>query len=265
MMNEANEISHHTKLYGFIGEEAGQSSFAATVNRVFKANNKDAMMIPMNIRDDDLYFTVSNMKKSHLNGAVISNEYVGKVVEILDDSTSLVKECGMCDILVRKDERLIGDIFSIRVVSEFLKEQSASKIALIGVNPYAKAFNLLSFGFEVSYFNDNLEDLVSFAGECDIKDPDINRIAPGMSVDLSSYDAVLEFSELNNFGMIEKCAGLNIDMRHKKQFSPLRARVNELGGSYIGYDDILSEYAKAAYDFFLTKGHLKADKSEMKF
>ena len=64
MMNNGNEISHQTKLYGFIGEEAGQSSLSASVNRVLKANNKDAMMIPMNIRIDDFYFTVSNMKKS---------------------------------------------------------------------------------------------------------------------------------------------------------------------------------------------------------
>ena len=52
-MNSANEISHHTKLYGFIGEYAAQSSISATLNKLFKANNKNAMMIPMNIREDD--------------------------------------------------------------------------------------------------------------------------------------------------------------------------------------------------------------------
>ena len=39
-------------------------------NRLFVLLNKlikpDAMMIPMNIRSDDFYFTVANMKKSHV-------------------------------------------------------------------------------------------------------------------------------------------------------------------------------------------------------
>ena len=87
MMNNGNEISHQTKLYGFIGEEAGQSSISAKLNKNLKINSKDAMMIPMNIREDDFYFTVANMKKSHVNGALISNEYVTEVVEILDDSS----------------------------------------------------------------------------------------------------------------------------------------------------------------------------------
>lgn len=55
MIDSANEISHHTKLYGFIGEYAGQSSISATLNKLFKANNKNAMMIPMNIREDDFF------------------------------------------------------------------------------------------------------------------------------------------------------------------------------------------------------------------
>ena len=265
MMNEANEISHHTKLYGFIGEEAGSSSFSASVNRLFKANNKDAMMIPMNIREDDFFFTVSNMKKSHVNGAVISNEFTDKVVEILDESTSLVERSGMCDIVIRDGEKLIGDIFGMRVLLNFLKDNDTSKIALIGVSPYAKVFSFLSCGFQVSYFNDNLEELMAFTVDTDTTNADINRIASGMTLDMSSYDAVLDFSELSSLNMIEKFARLNMDMKHNKQFSVLKARTAELGENYTGYDDILNDFAKLAYAFFEKKGHLKDDKSEIKF
>ena len=265
MMNEANEISHHTKLYGFIGEEAGQSGFNASVNRIFKSNNKDAMMIPMNIREDDFFFTVANMKKSHVNGAVISNEYVSSVIEILDESSGLVKRSGMCDILVRDGEKLVGDVFGVRALTNILKDNYASKIAMIGVSPYAKVFSFLSCGFQISYFNDDLEELMKFTQETEVSNADINRIAPGMNVDLSSYDAVLDFSELNNLSMIEKLAPLNIDMKHKKQFSALRTRTSELGNSYVGFDDMLEEFSKGAYSFFEKKGHLKVDKSEMKF
>ena len=88
MMNNDNKISKETKLFGYIGEYAGVSRFSALINKLFKKNSDDVMMIPMNIREDDLYFTVSNMKKSHLNGAVISNEYVDKVVDILDEKST---------------------------------------------------------------------------------------------------------------------------------------------------------------------------------
>lgn len=265
MMNDANEISHHTKLYGFIGEEAGQSSFCATLNRKFKANNKDAMMIPMNVREDDFFFTASNMKKSHLNGAVISYEYVEKVVEILDESPELVRRSGMCDILIRDGEKLVGDVFFIRVLTAFLKDNLVSNIALIGVSPYAKVLSFFSCGFNISYFNDDLEALMHLTQETDVLDADINRIATGMSIDFSQFDAVLDFSNLLNLDMIEKFAKINIDMKHKKQFSSLKNRANELGANYRGFDDLLEEYSQGAYNFFEKKGDLKDDKSAMKF
>lgn len=92
MMNNDNQISVQTKLFGYIGEDAGVSRFSALTNKLFKSNGKDAMMIPMNIREDDLYFTVANMKKSHVNGAVISSEFVDKVVELVDEPSGLVKK-----------------------------------------------------------------------------------------------------------------------------------------------------------------------------
>lgn len=265
MMNEANEISHHTKLYGFIGEEAGQSKFSASVNRLFKANNKDAMMIPMNIREDDFFFTVSNLKKSHVNGAVISNEFMSSVVEILDESTELVKRTGMCDVVIRDGEKIVGDLFGIRVLLDFLKNNYVSKIALIGVNPYAKVFSFLSCGFQISYFNDDLEELMAFTQETETSNADINRIADSMEVDFSQYDAVLEFSNLANLNMVAKFAPINIDMKHTKQHSVLRLKTSELGQQYMGFDDLLDELTLGAYNFFEKKGHLKDDKSEMKF
>lgn len=266
-MNEANEISHHTKLYGFIGEEAGKSSFSASMNRLFKANNKDAMTIPMNIREDDFFFTLSNMKKSHVNGAIISNEYVSRVVELLDGSTKSVLKSGMCDILVRDGEKLIGDIFSIKVLIDFLKTKDVKNIALIGTTPHAKAFSFLSNGysFKISYFSDDLEALLNFTTEMKVENADINRLASQMSVDLSGFDAVLNFSDFSDLNMIAKLAGLNLDMKQKTEFSALKNRAKELDAEYISYDDLLGELSLNAYEFFKNKGHLEYDKSEMRF
>jgi len=264
-MNNANQISHHTKLYGFIGESAGQSSLSARLNKIFKANNKDAMMIPMNIREDDLYFTVANMKKSHVNGAVISNEYVSSVVEILDESSDIVEKSGMCDILLRDGEKLVGDIFSIDVLVDFLKTKNVKKMALIGVNPHAKAFTLSNSEFEISYFYDDLEKLMNFTQEMQIQDADINRIAENIDTDFSSFDAVLDFSDMDDFSSIKKFSALNIDMKNKTEFSALKHRVAELGSEHIGFDDLLQGLCEGVYAFYEDKKHLEYDKSEMRF
>lgn len=247
MMNNDNQISKETTLFGYIGEHAGVSRFSAISNKLYKAEDFDAMMIPMNIREDDLYFTVANMKKSHVNGAVISSEYVDDVLEIVDEPTGLAKRSGMCDIVFRKGETLEGDVFSIRVLTELLKDMQIRHIALIGVNHYAKAFSFLACGFEVSYYNENLEELMDFAKEVELKDPDINRIAHGMNIDLSSYDAVLDFSDLQNLSMVENLAEFNFDMKNTKQFSTLKQRANELAKKYISYDDMLDGLTKAVY------------------
>ena len=253
MMNNANEISHQTKLFGYIGAEAGVSRFSAVINKMFKANSDDVMMIPMNIREDDLYFTVANMKKSHVNGAVISNEYVNDILEILDDSSSMVKRTGMCDIVFKEGDKLRGDVFTTRVLTEYLKDVRASKVAIIGVNPHAKAFSFLSCGFNVSYFNENLEELMNFTQEVEVSDADLNRIATGMNLDMSDFDVVLDFSDFNSLEMIEKLPLHSIDMKNKKEFSALRKRAQELDAKYVSYDDMIDQLTAQAYRL-ITKG-----------
>jgi shikimate 5-dehydrogenase len=260
-MNEANVISKQTKLYGFIGEQAGRSSFSASMNRLFKKNNKDAMTIPMNIREDDFFFTVSNMKKSHVNGAVISNEFVSSVVELLDEPSQAVLNSGMCDILVKEGERLIGDISSIKALIKFLESKDVKKIALIGTNHFAKAFSFMSkkSSFEISYFSDDLEDLMNFTKQMNIENADINRMAFKMSTDLSGFDSVINFSDFINLEMIEKLPKLNLDMKQKIEFSALKNRAKELGSEYLAYDDLLNELSQSAYDFFESKGHFNIE------
>jgi len=247
MMNNANEISRQTKLYGYIGESAGVSRFSALTNKIFKENGDDAMMIPMNIRTDDLFFTISNMRESHLSGAVISSEYTQSVVEILDEASQLVRRSGICDILYKEGNKLRGDLFGVRVLSEQLKDLALSKIAIIGINPYAKAFSFLACGFDVSYFHDNLEELMAFCEEVEVQDADINRLAKGLHVDLSNYDAVLDFSQMSSFAMVQMLPKYNFDMKNEKQFSPLKQRANELNAVYISYDKMIDKFCQAGY------------------
>jgi len=246
-MNEANQISKQTTLFGYIGEHAGVSRFSAVINKKFKENGDDAMMIPMNIRADDLYFTVSNMKESQVNGAVISSEYVTDVLDLLDNTNEMVKRSGMCDIIYKEEKTLRGDIFSVRVLTEHLKDMAVSKVAIIGTNHYAKAFSFLACGFNVSYFNDNLEALMAFTQEVDLSDADINRIALDMEVDFSAFDVVMDFSSMKNLEMITKLPAFSLDMKNTKQFSALKNQAEKLGASYVSYDALLDKLTAKAY------------------
>jgi hypothetical protein len=248
MMNNDNKISKETTLFGYIGEHAGASSFSAKLNKLFRTNGDDCMIIPMNIRSDDLYFTVTNMKNSHVNGAIISSEYVASMPEMMDSMSSLAQHSGMCDIVYKENGLLRGDIFTIRALTEYLKDIFALKVAVIGIEPYAKAFSFLSCGFEVSYFHDNLEELMAVMQELDVQNADMNRIAPDMKIDLSGFDAVLDFSDFNSLSMLTKLPKYALDMKNSKMFSSLRQRSSELGSNYIAYDELLEPLSKRAYE-----------------
>ena len=107
-MNADDGIQKQTKLFGLIAEHASPNRLFVMLNKHIKQQELDAMMIPMNIRPDDFYYTLSNMKKSHVNGAYIAEEYQEEAVEIIDESDEFVQVYNRCDFVVRDGERLIG-------------------------------------------------------------------------------------------------------------------------------------------------------------
>jgi shikimate 5-dehydrogenase len=145
MMNEANRISNKTRLYGYIAADAGQNRFSAALNRLFRAGGDDAMMIPMNIREDDFYFTLSNMKKSHVNGAVIGAEYQKEAVGILDVPSPLVQENGFCDIVTVREGRLYGDIIAPSSLRQCHDENGSEYVVYeaIQLNIVQEAYNFI--------------------------------------------------------------------------------------------------------------------------
>jgi len=107
-MNDNDSIKTQTKLFGLIAEHASPNRLFVMLNKEIKENGADAMMIPMNIREDDFYFTLLNMKKSHVNGAYIAPEYQESAVELLDEADEFVQVYNKCDFVLRDGERLIG-------------------------------------------------------------------------------------------------------------------------------------------------------------
>lgn len=246
-MNEHNGIGRQTLLYGYIAEEAQQNRLSVSMNRLFKAAGDDAMMIPMNIREDDFYFTLSNMRDAQLSATFIGSEFLKNSSEIVDSQSELAEKCGACDVVVVKDKKLVGDFIAVQSLFELLDAKGAKKIAVIGAGALAKAIALTPREHQLFFYHEYIESLMSMHESVEI---DINRLSSGC--DLSSYDAVIDASTIESLAMVTALPPLCIDLKNVKQLSALRQRADELGSEYIGYEEQLERLTHNAYDFVKT-------------
>jgi len=250
-VNEANQITQATNLYGFIAEEAQQNRFSVTLNKRFKAAGDDAMMIPMNIRPDDFYFTLSNMKQSHVRGAVIGFEYQQEALEVVESASGLCEAAGLCDTVTIEAGRMYGELLLPVALKTLVDESGAGKIALIGATPLCGAMVLLLEEKEVSLFDPWIEELMLLQERLG-KPIDINRMAEGMQVDLSGYDMLIDLSGLDDLSMVSALPRLNVDVKEPRKPSALRQRCIELDAAYSGYESLLDTMTQTVYNY-LTK------------
>lgn len=245
-MNEANQITNQTKLYGFIAEEAQQNRFAVTLNKRFKAEGCDAMMIPMNIRPDDFYFTISNMKQSHVNGAVIGFEFQEQTLEIVDSASPECERIGICDTVTVNAGKMHGELLLPGALATLAERSGAERVAIIGATPFAGAVTHALQGKTVAMFDPWIESLMALQERLGIT-IDINRLAEGMEIDLSGYDMVMDFSDAASLSMISKLPRLNLDLKQPRQASALRQRCSEFGAAYTGYDSLLDTLTETIF------------------
>jgi shikimate 5-dehydrogenase len=119
MMNNDNSITSETKLFGFIAEEAHSNRFSSMVNKLFKADGINAMVIPMNIRPDDVLFTISQMRHSKLSGAVIGSEYQGEAIGLVDTVSDTAKEHDFVDLIYIENNQLNGDLIMPAALAQY--------------------------------------------------------------------------------------------------------------------------------------------------
>lgn len=136
-MNNDNSITVETALYGYIAQEAHSSRFCAIVNKLFKGNNVNAMIIPMNIRPDDVTFTISQMRSSKLSGAVIAMEYQEEAFGLLDNASATAQEARYCDFIRIVDGKLIGELIMPLALEKFAQSNDfQDDIALNSITRY---------------------------------------------------------------------------------------------------------------------------------
>jgi len=252
-MNEANTITRTTRLYGFIAEEAQSDRFAVTLNRRFRAEGDDAMMIPMNIRPDDLYFTVSNMKKSHVNGAVVAPEYQREVMELLDTASPLCEAVGICDTVLVKEGRLEGALLFPEALKTVMDAAGARRIALVGAAPLNEALVRLYEGTDavLSLYDPWIESLMQMQERVG-RELDINRLAEGMAVDLGGADLLFDASASADLSMVTTLPKVSMDLAVSRRPSALQRRCTELGTAYSGYESLLDPLTRRLHTY-LTK------------
>ena len=136
-MNDDNSITVETALYGYIAEEAHSSRFCAIVNKLFKGNKVNAMVIPMNIRPDDLTFTISQMRTSKLSGAVISMEYQEEAFGLLDIASEASQTASYSDFIRIVDGKLFGELIMPSALEKFAQsDEFQEDIALNSITRY---------------------------------------------------------------------------------------------------------------------------------
>ena len=200
-MNDDNEIDMQSLLFGFLAEYAQQNRFSVSLNRYFKENGDNAMCIPMNIRPDDIYFTVAGLREAKLNGVALSSEYVEGVMEQLEHKSEEVEACGFCDTIIVKDGELYGELASGQAICSLLKEKGVIKLAILGSGKLAKSIlmHIQDSGIkELVLLNDRVESCMTLirahTKELEGIDVDIDRAVENEEIDLSSFDAFINAS-----------------------------------------------------------------------
>lgn len=136
-MNNDNSITVETKLYGYIAENAHSSRFSVILNGLFKENGLNAMMIPMNIRPDDVAFTISQMRTSKLSGAVISSEYQEEAFALVDIRSDCAQDQGLCDFIRILENQLAGDLIIPTALEKYAENNDfKDEIALRAMAQY---------------------------------------------------------------------------------------------------------------------------------
>ncbi len=254
-MNDANEIDTQSLLFGFLAEYAQQNRFSVSINRVFKEYGDNAMCIPMNIRPDDIYFTVAGLREAKLNGVALGSEYVEGVVEQLNHQSDEVKACGFCDTIIVKNKELYGEVASGRAVCAVLKEKGISKVALLGSGKLAKSI-LMHFQEsgvkELVLLNDRVESCMRLmqehSKELEGISVDIDRAVDNEEIDLSSFDAFINATPVSpKLSKINKETVL-IDLKSESNLADYAA---VYGADYINNEQYSKVLAQVNYNIWI--------------
>ncbi len=100
------EIKKDTILFAVVSNDATKSKLISIYNALFEINSINASAIIMNIKESDLEFFMTNVKKSQIKAILLESDYKNKIKKYLDNKNDL--ESDFIDCFDIKNSKLIG-------------------------------------------------------------------------------------------------------------------------------------------------------------
>jgi len=183
-------IDKETLLFAFLGEMANKSPLPKEFNEIFTSENLNASYIPLNIRDDDILFTVNGLKKSQIRGVNIAKEYQTEILTLLDSYSDEVAKCGFVESLKIENGKLHGFLS----IGKAINSLTDKKIAVFGSNEIAKSIlfsaNDISNITIVEKYIEDSSKLLSEYPNLDVRFSDENH-----KFDCSEYSLIIKLVE----------------------------------------------------------------------
>lgn len=114
---------------------ASKSPRSKEFNMIFTSSNLNASYVPLNIRDDDILFTIKGLKNSQISGVNIGEVYRKDALPILDSLSEEAKECGFVNSIKIEN----GELYGYITVGEAIASLLSGKVALFGSGSLAKS------------------------------------------------------------------------------------------------------------------------------
>ena len=210
-------IDKETLLLGFIAEMANSSKIPKAFGKYFDDNGDNGSMVGLNIREDDLLFTLNGMKTSQLRGALIGAEYGKMALRAMDHITKEAELAGFIDGCVMKEGRLIGHIASMAALTQIMPVKKYKRVAIWGAGALATSLilNLDEKGFDevvicvdrVESAMELIEKVSPFVTQLRF---DIERVNKDKISDFSGFDYVVNATPVGLFSH-DKALDIEID------------------------------------------------------
>ncbi len=217
-------IGKDTLLFSIIGESAIEAKKEYLFNNIFKELDLDMMVMPLNIRSDDIGFFLHNFKNSKVKGAYFSKEYWKVVANLIDGQSSEAKACGMVDSLDVKDGKNRAYVVAGKAVINLIQPNGKS-VAIVGNSPLIKSivYNLNQSDIkELILYDDVVErtlELSSLASDLNV---DVERITENR-VDIKADIIIVDKDNIK-----VECSGKKIDLNNEDDFLEIEKEIAKI-------------------------------------
>jgi shikimate dehydrogenase len=194
-------IDKESKLFALLDDMAGNSPRPKEFNSIFASSNLNASYLPLNIREDDILFTINGLKNSQISGVNLGKKYRKDALNLLDFSTDEVRESGFVNSIKIQNGKLHGYITIGEAIASLIERE---KIAIFGSGSLAKSIIWnISDRKKVTVVEKSIENTL-----------EISQKFPEVNIKFSDENHLFEVSE--NMVLIDATDGEKLFINFKK-------------------------------------------------